>query len=69
VYAYVPSEIAQQFESKANADKLAAAMPNVETAVDPLLQHRRRRSPTWSGRRRTTTTSGSTTSGTRIPWR
>lgn len=38
VYAYVPTEIAQQFESRANADKLAAAMPNVEAAGDPLLQ-------------------------------
>jgi predicted methyltransferase len=39
VYAYVPTEIAGQFESKANADKLAAAMANVEAASDPLLQH------------------------------
>lgn len=39
VYAYVPSEIAERFESRANADKLAAALPNVEAASDPLLQH------------------------------
>lgn len=39
VYAYVPTELAGQFESKVKADKLAAALPNVETAVDPLLQH------------------------------
>jgi predicted methyltransferase len=39
VYAYVPTEIASQFESRAQADRLAAALPNVEAASDPLLQH------------------------------
>jgi len=38
VYAYVPSEIAEKFSSKANADALAAAYPNVKSASDPLTQ-------------------------------
>jgi predicted methyltransferase len=38
VIAYVPSEIADKYESEAKARKLAADYPNVEVAVDPLTQ-------------------------------
>lgn len=38
VYAYVPTEIAGKFESRANAEALAAAYPNVEAASNPLKQ-------------------------------
>jgi predicted methyltransferase len=38
VIAYVPTEIADKFNSRATADALAAAHPNVEAATDPLTQ-------------------------------
>ena len=38
VYAYVPTEIAEKYNSRATAQALAAAYPNVEYASDPLRQ-------------------------------
>jgi predicted methyltransferase len=38
VVAYVPSEIAAKYDSEANARKVAAAYPNVQVEIDPLIQ-------------------------------
>lgn len=38
VYAYVPTEIAERFNSRQTAQALAAALPNVTYASDPLTQ-------------------------------
>lgn len=39
VYAYVPTEVVDQFNLGTRARELAAAYPNVEYASDPLAQH------------------------------